>query len=59
MKERLLTDKRESKQGQELQGGTAEGWEGGNLIINSLALLDFLNDMQKFVCLGSFNSLDT
>ena len=59
MKERLLTDKRESKQGQELGGGTAEGWEGGNLIINSLALLDFLNDTQKFVCLGLFNSLDT
>lgn len=58
MKERLLTDKRASR-GKYSAGGTAEGWEDGSLIINSLALLDFLNDMQKFVCLGSFNGLDT
>lgn len=45
---------RESKQGQALQGVGLEGWEDGNLIIRSLALLDFLNDMQKFVCLSVF-----
>lgn len=58
MKEAANIKERASR-GKYSGGGTTEGWEDGNLIINSLALLDFLNDMQKFVCLGSFNGLGT